>query len=207
MSYGHQIGYPNGLKMQNGYQVDSGFILTPGTYTISEEVPSGFQLTIDIVDPSGGSSSSGSQATIKLAAGETVIVTYINTKSNITPTPQTYTPTYTPSPPPTSNLGRIIVKKQTNPSGVADSFPFAPSYGLQSGYPNGFSLRDGQQIDSGFTITPGTYTITEAIPASWQVRIDISDPTGNSSSSGNKATIDLAAGETVTVTYINTKIG
>jgi hypothetical protein len=139
--------------------------------------------------------------TIDLAAGETVTVTYINTKTSITPTP---TPTPTPSD---NNTGRIILKKQTNPGGVADSFPFAASYGAKIGYPNGFMLRDGQQVDSGFTLAPGTYTISETVPAGWQLTIDINDPSGGSSYSGSQATINLAAGETVTVTYVNTKIG
>lgn len=82
MSYGPQVSYPNGLQMSDGFQVDSGFILAPSIYTITELPTAGWSLTsIDINDPSGGSSSSGGTATINLAPGETVIVTYKNTKN------------------------------------------------------------------------------------------------------------------------------
>jgi hypothetical protein len=83
MSYGGIIGYPNGLMMKDGAKLDSGYVLDPGIYTIDEfSIPSGWQLTnIDIKDRSGGSSSLGSIATIELIAGETVTVTYTNTRT------------------------------------------------------------------------------------------------------------------------------
>jgi hypothetical protein len=198
MSYGPQVAYPDGLVMGNGQQVDSGFILKPGTYTINESVPEGWQLTININDPSGGSSSSGSQSTIDLAIGETVIVTYINTK---------VLPTSSPTTTSNETMGRIILKTQVNPGGAGGAFDFTMSYGRQVGYPNG-AMLDAlyPEIDSGFTLSPGMYTISETVPAGWQLIIDINDPTGGSFSSGSQSTIDLAAGETIVVTYINTKI-
>jgi len=172
MSYGAQVGYPNGLSMRDGQLVDSGFTLAPGTYTINESVPAGWELTkidVNISSPVGGSSGSqatipvphlGSQTIIWLAEGETVIVTYYNTR--IIPTPL---PTTTPPRPTIVNPGRIIIVKQTSPDGAPDSFPFTMSYGAQVGYPNGLSLHDGQQVDSGFTLPAGTYTINELVPA------------------------------------------
>ena len=198
MSYGPQVAYPNGLVMGNGQQVDSGFILKPGTYTIKESVPDGWQLTININDPSGGSSSSGSQSTIDLAIGETVIVNYINTK---------VLPASSPTTTSNESMGRIILKTQINPGVASGAFEFTMSYGRQVGYPNGGKLgMSNPEIDSGFTLSTGIYTISETVPAGWQLTIDINDPTGGSVSSGSQSTIDLAAGETIVVTYINTKV-
>lgn len=56
-------------------------LLNPGSYSVAEVVPAGWDLTnIAINDPSGGSSSSSPTASIALAAGETVTVTFTNTK-------------------------------------------------------------------------------------------------------------------------------
>ena len=83
MSYGAQVGYPNGLKMTDGFVVDSGYRLAPGTYTVNETVPAGWQLEIAISDPSGGSLSSGylGQVIVDLAPGETVTVVLYNTNT------------------------------------------------------------------------------------------------------------------------------
>ncbi|GIW20908.1 MAG: hypothetical protein KatS3mg065_1204 [Chloroflexota bacterium] len=73
---------------------DSG-ALKPGTYSVSETVPAGWDLT-------GASCSDESDpAQIDLAPGETVTCTFTNTKR-----------------------GTIIVEKQTNPDGATDEFTF-----------------------------------------------------------------------------------
>ncbi|HWQ33932.1 MAG TPA: hypothetical protein VNQ79_13865 [Blastocatellia bacterium] len=56
-------------------------ILLPGTYTTSETVPAGWDLTsITCSDPTNDSSGSGTTATYKVALGETVTCTFKNTK-------------------------------------------------------------------------------------------------------------------------------
>jgi hypothetical protein len=69
-------------------------------------------------------------------------------------------------------------------------------------------MRDGAELDSGYVLDPGIYTIDESsIPPGWQLSsIDIKDKSGGSSYSGSTTTIDLAPGETVTVTYTDTGI-
>ncbi|MGG9963428.1 T9SS type A sorting domain-containing protein [Ferruginibacter sp. SUN106] len=55
-------------------------------------------------------------------------------------------------------------------------------------------------------VNPGTYTITELVPAGWDLQhLYVYDPTNNSSTSvtGNMATIAVAAGETVTAVFEN----
>jgi len=106
------------------------------------------------------------------------------------------------TPPPIP--GRIILTKQTNPAG-ANGFPVTMSYGSQVSYPNGVQMLDDFQIDSGFMLMPGIYTITEAPVEGWTLTsVDIVDPSGGSSYTGNTVTINLSAGETVSVTLNNT---
>ncbi len=90
-------------------------------------------------------------------------------------------------------LGGIIVEKQTDPDGAPDSFTFT---GNAAG-----SISDGQQIVvSG--LLPGTYTSSEDVPPGWTLD-NISCDDNNSSGSGNTATFNLEAGETVKCTFTN----
>ena len=116
--------------------------LGAGTYDVTETVPTGWDLTsIVISDPSGGSSSSGSTATIDLAEGESVVVLFTDTKR-----------------------GKIIVDKVTDPSGSSQSFDFlvtGPSYS------DSFSLTDAAAPHDSGWIKPGTYAASETVPAGW----------------------------------------
>ena len=70
-----------------------------------------------------------------------------------------------------------------------------------------FPLMDGETWDSG-PMAPGPYSVMENVPAGWELT-DIScvDPSGGTVVSGDTATIDLAAGETVTCTFTNAQAG
>jgi hypothetical protein len=105
--------------------------------------------------------------------------------------------------------GRIIVEKQTNPDGSIETFEFDPSYA------GNFFLSDDQQNNSG-VLAPGSYTIEELAKAGWDLtNIEIvSGDTDNGSTIGGDAdfdagdttaTIDLDAGEVITVRFTNTK--
>ena len=59
--------------------------------------------------------------------------------------------------------GKIVVTKQTNPDGDPQSFAFSASYDN-----DGFSLSDGQSDDSG-DLLPGTYSVSETVPAGWDL--------------------------------------
>ena len=55
-------------------------------------------------------------------------------------------------------------------------------------------------------VAPGTYTISELVPTGWDLQhLNVYDPTNNSSTSltGNTATVNVAAGETVTAVFEN----
>lgn len=114
----------------------------------------------------------GTPSNITLGEGETVTCTFNNRQD-----------------------GRIVVTKQTLPDGSAQDFTFTRDYGPD------FTLSDGQSNDSGFTLDPGTYSVSETVPAGWTLT-DASCSNGSAPGS-----INLAAGETVTCTFENTQQG
>jgi hypothetical protein len=103
MSYGPMIGYPNGLRMCDGDQIASGFILMPGIYTVTENVGRYYNLeNIDIDDPSADSMPRGRTAIINLKPGETVTVTF---NSRMTVEVDLYE--FGPPPPPLIPIGVV----------------------------------------------------------------------------------------------------
>lgn len=88
--------------------------------------------------------------------------------------------------------GTLIIDKVTDPSGEAQLFNFNPSW------KSDFTLADATTPDSS-TLAAGTYSITEDAVANWtQTSATCSDGSPISA-------IVLAAGETVTCTFTNTK--
>jgi uncharacterized cupredoxin-like copper-binding protein len=92
--------------------------------------------------------------------------------------------------------GSIVVRKETDPAGSAQSFEFEPIWD------SNFSLADGEE-KTFISLLPvedggGPYSVTEIVPAGWQLTSatcdDGSDP----------ADIDLNDGELVTCTFFNT---
>ncbi len=157
--------------------------LAPGSYTVTEAALAGWDLTqLVINDPDNGSSvnlATGT-ATIDLDAGEAITVTFTNTKR-----------------------GQIIVEKQTNPDGSIETFEFDASYAAN------FFLADGQQNNSGFLV-PGSYSVQELAEAGWDLTsIQIVSGDTDAGSTTNlgtaSATIDLDAGEVITVRFTNTQ--
>ena len=140
--------------------------LSAGTYSCSETAVSGWPLTSATCDDGSPPSA------ISLQAGESVTCTFTN-----------------------NGAGNIVVCKQTNPDGDAQSFNFTTSYP-----PGGFSLSDGQCSNSG-NLAPSTYSVSEAVPALWTL-------TGATCTDGSPpSAISLQAGETVTCTFNNQKYG
>ena len=122
--------------------------------------------------------SDGSPVTnINLAAGETVTCTFTNTKQ-----------------------GAIIVDKVTIPAGDPQLFDFNASW--DAGTPPDFQLTDASAPYNSGPLAPGSgYSVSETVPAGWSL-------TSATCSDGSPVTnINLAAGETVTCTFTNTKRG
>ena len=164
--------------------------LDPGTYTVTEATASGWDLTsLVCVDATSNSSVALNTraATINLAAGETVTCTYTNTKR-----------------------GSIVIVKDAVPNHAQD-FSFTSditgntAFDLDDDGDNANTLSNTKTITN---VIAGTYTVTEAATSGWDLtNITCVDATTNSSgvTSTGVATINLAAGETVTCTYTNTQ--
>jgi len=151
--------------------------LAPGTYSVTETVPTGWEFTsLTCVDPSGGTTTAGPTASIALAAGENVTCTYVNTAR-----------------------GTINISKAT--TGGDGTFNFTG--------PTSFQITTSGGAGGPYTysnLAAGTYTISETVPAGWDLTsITCTDPSGGTVTSGNTATIALAAGETVSCTFNDRK--
>lgn len=170
--------------------------VTPGSYTVTETVPPGWDFTSLSCMATGGSSASQdpntpTQANITMAAGGSVTCTYTNTKR-----------------------GTIVIRKDAVPDDPQD-FSFTGSG------PNGFTFNGGFALDDDQDATlpnqrtfsdlvPGSYTVTEGVVSGWDLTaLSCTDPdNGSSGNIGTRtATIDLDAGEIITCIFQNTKRG
>ncbi|MDO8614304.1 MAG: hypothetical protein Q7T33_01030 [Dehalococcoidia bacterium] len=160
--------------------------LTPGTYSVTETVPAGWTLTGIVCSDTSPTSTGTGTATIALAAGETVTCTFTNTQQD----------------------GTITIIKDAVPDDAQD-FSFSGTCFAA------FSLDDDTNGTLSNTKTaghaPGSCTVIEDAPAAgWNLTALVcTDPTPNSTVNiGTRtASIDLAAGETVSCTFTNTKDG
>jgi hypothetical protein len=94
-------------------------------------------------------------------------------------------------------VGRIIVDKVTDPSGAEQRFTFNPSWGPS------FELADEDTPHDSGPLSPGTYSVTETVPAGW----DLTSAVCSSSNEQDQETpddISLQGGETVICTFTNT---
>jgi uncharacterized repeat protein (TIGR01451 family) len=150
-----------GFQLSDGQQNDSG-ALWPGNYGVALTLPENWRQESAVCDD-------GSQpSAIHLAAGETVACTFT-----------------------VSQLGKIIVAKQTDPTGSEQLF------GFTSSYDGGFQLRHGERHPSQW-LAAGVYTLTEnALPA-WENTAALCDD------GSQPAAIQLDAGEVITCTFTNT---
>src|SRR2546425_1179031 len=127
-------------------------------------------------------------ASITLAANDTVTCTFTDTKR-----------------------GQIVVDKVTSPSGDPTSFSFNTTgtcYGS-------FTLTDAA-TPNGQTLSPGAYSVSEAMPAGWVLTglscasslapiFFSTTPPPPASPLSPSASISLAANDTVTCTFTDTK--
>ena len=179
------IANPNSFTLDDG-QSETFLDVLPGTYAVTETVPSGWDLTdLVCVDPTGDSSDAGATATIELDPGETVTCTYTNTE-----------------------LGSITIIKDADP---ADGTDFQFGFGAAGGPAADFWLDDAVPADIdpfGDTelfanLLPGQYGVSETVPPNWS--LTGIDCVGSRSITTTLvgAVIDLAAGENITCTFAN----
>jgi len=165
--------------------------LAPGQFTVTETAEAGFDLTdLDCDDDASATPSTvlGAVATIKVDPGETVTCTFENTQE-----------------------GSVVIVKDTIPNGPTD-FDFSATGGLS---PNTFELDDDadgtlSNTRTYLNVDPGTYTVTEAAEAGFDLTdLDCDDDASATPSTvlGAVATIKVDPGETVTCTFENTERG
>jgi uncharacterized repeat protein (TIGR02543 family) len=173
------------FSLTDGSSWSSG-MLPPGTYTVTELVPPGWEIAnILLNDPSGTS-------TVDLSTGTAIINLQAETHVSIV-----YQDAQSPS------LGGLIsVVKVACPIDTTTQFSF-----VSSASEGVFSLGNGEVWNSG-ELSPGRYLVTEILQSGWVLSdIVIADPSGTSTSdlSTGTATINLQAGTHVTVIYQNTE--
>lgn len=156
---------------------DSGYVLPGSGYAAAE-------IAVDGWDLSSATCSDGSPVgNIDVSPGETVTCTFTN-----------------------ENRGTIVIEKiSLEDSGT---FDFTSTGGLT---PNAFQVATtapgvaGKGSRQFIGVTPGSYSVTESdpLPQFALVGLSCNDPSGDSSTSGATATIEVGPGETVTCTYTN----
>ncbi len=118
-------------------------VLSPGTYTTTETVPTGWDLTIiSCNDANSSGDIPSATATYNVAFDETITCTFTNTKR-----------------------GHIIVDKITIPSGASQLFSFDASGGTDPAYTD-FNLTDAAPPNNQ-ELKPGTYSVKEMVPIGW----------------------------------------
>jgi hypothetical protein len=99
---------------------------------------------------------------------------------------------------------RIVVDKVTVPTGSEQSFDF--TLDGPGGFHAAFSLTDGDSPYTSIHLQPGEYTVAESVPSGWDVTDIVPDDDNSTGDPGMAmATINLEAGETVTVAFTNTE--
>ena len=113
---------------------------------------------------------------VDLAPGETVTCTFVNTKR-----------------------GRILIDQVTVPADDPQQFDFSLTGGPDA-VDQSFGLRDADTPHDSNVVRFGTYSVSQTDPG------DAWDLTGSSCDDGSSVNaVDLAPGETVTCTFVNTK--
>ena len=114
---------------------------------------------------------------IELQAGETVTCTFTNTRLE-------------------TGTGTIVINKQTDPPGDPTSFGFSADFA-----PDGFSLADGEQYEVGCPRTRHLHGHGGRHARAGQLLDAMCDD------GSDPGQIELQAGETVTCTFTNTRLG
>jgi hypothetical protein len=153
--------------------------LLPGSYTVSEVVPTGWDLSLIActgntdstitIGGAGGFDPGDNAVTVDMRSGEDIVCTFTNTQQ-----------------------GKILVDKVTDPFGSTESFDFTSSYG------NPFSLTNAAPANDSGPLSQGQYSVTETAKAGWDLT------TATCSDGSAPDAIALAAGEIVTCTFTNT---
>ncbi len=158
--------------------------VAPGTYDVTETVPAGWSLT-GLTCSNGSTVTLGTAtASVAVAADEAVTCTFTNTLL-----------------PPIQGQGSITIVKNTIGGNGTFNFTGAQSFPILT------SGGTGSNTTAFASVAPGTYNVTETVPAGWNL-------TGLECSNGSTVTLGtatanvaVAADEAVTCTFTNTRQG
>jgi uncharacterized cupredoxin-like copper-binding protein len=156
----------------------------PGAYLVTEADAPGYELSaVSCSDDDSTGSLAERTATIKVAAGESVHCTFINSRIAV---------------------AEINIEKQTQP---ADTAELKQAFSFSGDAPLGnFTLAD--DVTKTVTVEPGTYLVTEAVAPGYEVSaVSCSDTDSTGSLADRRATIRVAAGESVRCVFTNVKAG
>lgn len=165
------------------------FTKAVGTYTSTEASVGGWALTAISCNDLGSTTDLGSQtATIDLDSGESITCTFTNEQDT---------------------TATVTIIKQTVPDGDEGVFDFnGGGFAEGSALENAFSLSDGQS-ETDTEVAPGEgYSVTETVPAGWQLTDISCDSEGAAVNlAGSSVDFVLEGGDDVTCTFTNTKNG
>lgn len=174
---------PDGASYSLSHGESQTFLLPEGTYTVSELVPAGWELTdLQCVDPSGNT-------TTDLGNAEATIHLDVDT-SGEDPEGEDITCTFTNAE---VEQATITVRKVVTAGSTSGSFGFTGDLGS-------FSLAHNET--ESFTVDPDTYTINETVPDGWTLDSASCDDTG---SSDPRSGVTVADGDDITCTFSNSR--
>ncbi len=157
-----------------------------GTYHVSEDAKDGWSLTdITCIDPDGGSTDSGSVATIDVDAGETVHCTYTDTED-----------------------ATVTYEKKTDPDPDPQDFDFTTTgpglNGATLDTDPGSAGTPASHTDTLSASQLGSHSITEAAQAGWALS-DITCVGTTAAANGSTVSFEVKAGDAILCTYTNTR--
>ena len=168
-----------GFTISHPDQSQAEIFAAAGTFTITQQTPDGWELTdLSCVDPDGGTSVdlAAGTANVDVDADETVDCTFTNEPAAV-----------------------IVIMVDTGDVEATDVFPFVATGGLGN-----FAVDTESQSMASIAAAPGSYVVTETVPAAWRLTaISCDDPDDETTSSDTAATVDLDDGEIVTCTFTN----
>ncbi len=159
-----------------------------GAHSVTESLTSGWDLTNLVCTGAGGDSSTNlgdRKATLDIDAGENVVCTFTNTKR-----------------------AQVEIVKATVPAEFDQDFAFATTGNPHPGDIGSFSLNASDNASTGVKLVrAGDYTVSETVPAGWDLTGVVCTGDANSSGASGAAVLALAPGDNVRCVFTNTKRG
>src|SRR5215216_6410919 len=172
-----------GTPFQASFDLDAS---EHGPHTVTETALDGWDLTALECTGGGGDSSTNlgdRKATLDVDAGETVVCTFTNTKR-----------------------AKVEIVKATVPAEFDEDFAFSTAGSPHPGDIGSFKLNAATNPSSGVKLVrAGDYTVSEAVPAGWDLTSVVCTGDEDSSGDSGAAVLALEPGDSVKCVFTNTK--